>query len=213
MFYEISLLNSVFAFIPWKDLQVSSGGNKAENEVLLNAEVAHQFLSRNLLYNNWDFELITPGNLERECYEEVCNYEEAREVFEDDKQTKTFWDTYVKSGPHSGSGSSSPKFDVAGLVAGLIAAIVILVIAAVIAMYCIRYRGKRFNRTGSRSVPVSLVTSNPQGEPEHVPLANLPAAPGLPSYEEALEGRGMYDGHPPPYNREAESSHSQHSST
>lgn len=43
---------------------------------------AHSFLSRQLLLNRFDFELFVPGNLERECYEEVCNYEEAREVFE-----------------------------------------------------------------------------------------------------------------------------------
>lgn len=29
-------------------------------------------------------EEILQGNLERECYEELCSYEEAREVFEDD---------------------------------------------------------------------------------------------------------------------------------
>lgn len=27
------------------------------------------------------------GNLERECIEEICDYEEAREVFEDDTKT------------------------------------------------------------------------------------------------------------------------------
>lgn len=43
---------------------------------------AHSFLGRHLLFNRFDFEIFVPGNLERECYEEVCNYEEAREVFE-----------------------------------------------------------------------------------------------------------------------------------
>lgn len=43
---------------------------------------ANTFLGRHLLYNRFDFEIFTPGNLERECIEEVCNYEEAREVFE-----------------------------------------------------------------------------------------------------------------------------------
>lgn len=43
---------------------------------------ANSFLSRQLLLNRFDFELFVPGNLERECLEEVCNYEEAREVFE-----------------------------------------------------------------------------------------------------------------------------------
>lgn len=43
---------------------------------------AKLFLGRHLLLNRFDFEIFVPGNLERECYEEVCNYEEAREVFE-----------------------------------------------------------------------------------------------------------------------------------
>ncbi|XP_026517375.2 transmembrane gamma-carboxyglutamic acid protein 4-like, partial [Terrapene carolina triunguis] len=53
-------------------------------QVFLGADAAQGFLGRRLLYNHWDFELVTPGNLERECREEVCNYEEAREVFEND---------------------------------------------------------------------------------------------------------------------------------
>lgn len=37
--------------------------------------------------NHWDLELLTPGNLERECYEERCSWEEARECFEDNTLT------------------------------------------------------------------------------------------------------------------------------
>lgn len=43
---------------------------------------ANSFLGRRLLLNRFDFEMFVQGNLERECHEEVCNYEEAREVFE-----------------------------------------------------------------------------------------------------------------------------------
>jgi hypothetical protein len=50
-------------------------------------EQANAFLGRHLLANRFDFELFTPGNLERECFEEVCSYEEAREVFENVPQT------------------------------------------------------------------------------------------------------------------------------
>ncbi|XP_036379720.1 transmembrane gamma-carboxyglutamic acid protein 2-like isoform X2 [Megalops cyprinoides] len=64
------------------------------NNVFLVEDTAMSFLSRSLLYNNWDFELVVPGNLERECMEEICNYEEAREVFEDKTQTDIFWKTY-----------------------------------------------------------------------------------------------------------------------
>lgn len=48
---------------------------------------ANTFLGRHLLFNRFDFEVFTPGNLERECYEEICSYEEAREVFENIPET------------------------------------------------------------------------------------------------------------------------------
>lgn len=37
--------------------------------------------------NTGFLEELKQGNLERECQEEICDYEEAREVFEDDDQT------------------------------------------------------------------------------------------------------------------------------
>lgn len=59
----------------------------AGQPVLLDEQSATTFLSRSLLYNSWDFELLISDNLERECYEEMCSHEEAREVFENDVQT------------------------------------------------------------------------------------------------------------------------------
>lgn len=59
----------------------------AGDPVVVDKHSAASFLSRTLLYNHMDFELVVPGNLERECIEEKCNYEEAREVFEDDAKT------------------------------------------------------------------------------------------------------------------------------
>lgn len=44
-------------------------------------------MHRRLLYNRFDLELFTPGDMERECYEEFCNYEEAREIIGDDEKT------------------------------------------------------------------------------------------------------------------------------
>ncbi len=46
-------------------------------DVFLRSKRANMFL----------VEEILQGNLERECYEELCNYEEAREYFEDDAKT------------------------------------------------------------------------------------------------------------------------------
>lgn len=40
------------------------------------------------------FEEMKQGNMERECREERCSYEEAREIFEDVKMTDEFWHVY-----------------------------------------------------------------------------------------------------------------------
>ncbi|KAM5131829.1 transmembrane gamma-carboxyglutamic acid protein 2 isoform 2-T3 [Mantella aurantiaca] len=171
---------------------------KPAREVFLTNEDASEFFGRRLLYNSWDFEMFTPGNLERECYEEVCNYEEARECFEDDQKTKDFWNKYEHNG-QGGSSGSSPTLDVAGLVAGLVAGVIILVMIGILIMYCVRYKAKERTRLGRP--PVNLTSNVPL--PESLPLTPLPepTAPGLPSYEEALEASGTYDAPPPPYQR------------
>jgi len=55
--------------------------------VFRGAPGAHAVFLRSKRANQFLVEEILQGNLERECYEELCNYEEAREVFEDDDQT------------------------------------------------------------------------------------------------------------------------------
>ncbi|TRY59927.1 hypothetical protein DNTS_017595 [Danionella cerebrum] len=158
------------------------------NDVFLEKATAGSFLSRELLYNSWDFEAVVPDNLERECMEEICSYEEAREVFEDDKDTAAFWKTYVSS--HE----TLPPVDVSGLVAGIVAVVVTVIIATVLGIYCYKNRGK--NARGG-SVPVRM---GADGQPitESVPLAGV-VAPGLPSYNEALAHSGQHDAPPPPY--------------
>ncbi|XP_036807238.1 coagulation factor VII [Oncorhynchus mykiss] len=67
--------------------------------VFLSKDDAHLVLDRARRANSGYFEEVKQGNLERECVEEICNYEEAREVFEDDAQTKRFWLTYTGQDP------------------------------------------------------------------------------------------------------------------
>uniref|UniRef100_A0A4W3JIM7 Vitamin K-dependent protein S n=1 Tax=Callorhinchus milii TaxID=7868 RepID=A0A4W3JIM7_CALMI len=55
---------------------------------------ASQFLSRRRRANGI-FEESKKGNLERECVEEFCNKEEAREVFENDLETEYFYPKYL----------------------------------------------------------------------------------------------------------------------
>lgn len=51
------------------------------------APPAQNMFLRSKRANTFLVEEILQGNLERECYEERCSYEEAREVFEDTKRT------------------------------------------------------------------------------------------------------------------------------
>ncbi|XP_044300714.1 transmembrane gamma-carboxyglutamic acid protein 2 [Varanus komodoensis] len=169
-----------------------------EDPVFLDDPTALRFLGRKPLYNRWDFELIVPDNLERECKEEVCNYEEAREVFEDDILTKNFWESYVHNGK---GGKRASGVDVAGLVAGLVAALVSAIMIAIVAMYCVKYRAKERRRSRSQEnlphrLPLGISGEEPKPE----------SAPGLPTYEQALVASGMHDAPPPPYERNSTNS-------
>nr|A6MFK8.1 RecName: Full=Venom prothrombin activator vestarin-D2; Short=vPA; AltName: Full=Venom coagulation factor Xa-like protease; Contains: RecName: Full=Vestarin-D2 light chain; Contains: RecName: Full=Vestarin-D2 heavy chain; Flags: Precursor [Demansia vestigiata]ABK63548.1 vestarin D variant 2 precursor [Demansia vestigiata] len=67
---------------------------EAESNVFLKSNVANRFLQRTKRANSI-FEEIRPGNIERECVEEKCSKEEAREVFQDNEKTEAFWTVYV----------------------------------------------------------------------------------------------------------------------
>nr|XP_014347935.1 PREDICTED: fibropellin-3-like [Latimeria chalumnae] len=65
------------------------------SSMFLQKSFAEEFLFR-VRRANGGFEEFSKGNLERECFEELCDYEEAREVFEDDLKTKNFWKSYAE---------------------------------------------------------------------------------------------------------------------
>ncbi|XP_051913439.1 coagulation factor VII-like [Hippocampus zosterae] len=67
--------------------------------VFVKKQEADAVLSRWRRANSGFLEELKQGNLERECREEICDHEEAREVFEDDALTKQFWDTYQRRDP------------------------------------------------------------------------------------------------------------------
>ncbi|XP_068124314.1 growth arrest-specific protein 6 isoform X2 [Hyperolius riggenbachi] len=64
--------------------------------ILLPAKEAAQFLHRRMKRANHIFEETKQGHLERECVEEQCNKEEAREVFENDPETEYFYPRYLE---------------------------------------------------------------------------------------------------------------------
>uniref|UniRef100_A0A3Q2XQW7 Coagulation factor IX n=1 Tax=Hippocampus comes TaxID=109280 RepID=A0A3Q2XQW7_HIPCM len=68
---------------------------EAECDVRLPRRAASQVLRRQRRFNAGPFEEMWAGNLERECREETCDFEEAREIFEDETKTMQFWAGYV----------------------------------------------------------------------------------------------------------------------
>ncbi|XP_042354530.1 coagulation factor IXb [Plectropomus leopardus] len=64
--------------------------------VFVTQQAADTVLRRLRRYNSGHLEeVLHKANLERECREETCTMEEAREVFEDDAKTMAFWASYV----------------------------------------------------------------------------------------------------------------------
>lgn len=68
----------------------------APNTVLLSEKTADSFLKRHKRENAGMFEEFLQGNLERECIEEKCNLEEAREIFENDEKTVSILSLYLE---------------------------------------------------------------------------------------------------------------------
>ncbi|XP_018547662.1 coagulation factor IXb [Lates calcarifer] len=64
--------------------------------VFVSQQAAHTVLHRQRRYNSGHLEeMVQKDNLERECIEEICTMEEAREVFENDEKTIEFWAGYI----------------------------------------------------------------------------------------------------------------------
>uniref|UniRef100_A0A8C4MWG2 Vitamin K-dependent protein Z n=1 Tax=Equus asinus asinus TaxID=83772 RepID=A0A8C4MWG2_EQUAS len=67
--------------------------------LFLSASKANTVLARWKRAGSYLLEELFEGNLEKECYEEICVYEEAREVFENDATTGEFWTRYMGGSP------------------------------------------------------------------------------------------------------------------
>ncbi|XP_075573241.1 coagulation factor X [Pelecanus crispus] len=71
-----------------------AGELRAEAGVFIKKENADKFLERTKRANSF-LEELKKGSIERECNEERCSKEEAREAFEDREKTEEFWNVYV----------------------------------------------------------------------------------------------------------------------
>lgn len=74
---------------------VTADLHKRTAPVFLEKWDALSLISRQKRANTGDEETKLPASLERECLEEVCDYEEAREVFQDNYRTDIFWSVYI----------------------------------------------------------------------------------------------------------------------
>ncbi|XP_074075831.1 transmembrane gamma-carboxyglutamic acid protein 2 isoform X2 [Macrotis lagotis] len=179
----------------WLCLTSGSDGGPDPTTVFLEAPTAQSFLGseprlrRFPRANHWDLELLTPGNLERECWEERCSWEEAREVFEDRTLTDRFWELY----PYNGKGGAGHgKVDVAALTVGLGTGLLLLLLAALGTFWYLQSR-KRLRRSQGPSPQRAILVT------EDLSLSPLRPPPGLPTYEQALAASGVHDAPPPPY--------------
>ena len=92
----------------------------------INEAEASQILrgGRRLLANSGGAEELLEGDLQRECVDEVCDYEEAREVFEIDVQgLKDWWEKQ-----HAKPQEDDPTGMIIGIVVGVVVLIIVIVV-------------------------------------------------------------------------------------
>ncbi|XP_059202023.1 coagulation factor IXa [Centropristis striata] len=92
--FGMALVSLSVLYLLLLDFQLGYGA-PAFGPVFLSSKTADSVLRRHKRANTGVFEEWLEGNLERECIEEKCDLEEAREFFEDDKKTMEFWTGYV----------------------------------------------------------------------------------------------------------------------
>uniref|UniRef100_A0AAX7TAB9 Gla domain-containing protein n=1 Tax=Astatotilapia calliptera TaxID=8154 RepID=A0AAX7TAB9_ASTCA len=172
--------------------------------VFLPAEAAHSVLRR-LRRANFFLEEIKQGNIQRECREETCTYEEAREAFENEE--KTFWEEYVReSSPPGGPEAAVGGIHSLYLIVPLLLVVVIIAGVAITVWRC--HSRKRSQRSPSMGLShhnnvLSVVSMDHWGREYHGDQSELsihssPAYPG----SEFTSGRGSA-GDPPPSYEEA----------
>ncbi|XP_049575064.1 transmembrane gamma-carboxyglutamic acid protein 4 [Syngnathus scovelli] len=208
MLVHLDLLVFVLLFFTCADLacvrRLRSIEDGSQDEVFVDEGEANSFLGRHLLFNRFDFEIFVPGNLERECNEEDCNYEEAREVFEDVPATNDFWKRYTAE-----KDKAAARVDITSLLVSLIVVGVIFVMLGLLSWYFCPGKCKNdFSQVSSvrvRPRSNAAVIIRRLEEMSLQPVLPPPAPmdeiepPGLPSYEQAIAKGGQHDAPPPPY--------------
>uniref|UniRef100_A0A8C5RZ66 Proline rich and Gla domain 3 n=1 Tax=Laticauda laticaudata TaxID=8630 RepID=A0A8C5RZ66_LATLA len=99
----------------------------------LTAPKAHSVLKRFPRANGF-LEEFRQGTIERECVEEVCSYEEVKEVFENKEKTMEFWKGYAYSVKDASDGTD--RSDAMYVVVPLLGVALLIVIGLFIIWRC-----------------------------------------------------------------------------
>ncbi|XP_039210910.1 transmembrane gamma-carboxyglutamic acid protein 3 isoform X2 [Crotalus tigris] len=99
----------------------------------LTAPKAHSILKRFPRANGF-LEEFRQGTIERECVEEVCSYEEVKEVFENKEKTMEFWKGYAYSVKDASNGTD--RSDAMYVVVPLLGVALLIVIGLFIIWRC-----------------------------------------------------------------------------
>uniref|UniRef100_A0A1A7YVV1 Proline rich Gla (G-carboxyglutamic acid) 1 n=1 Tax=Iconisemion striatum TaxID=60296 RepID=A0A1A7YVV1_9TELE len=175
--------------------------------VFLPASTANSLLKR-LRRANFLLEEIKLGNIQRECREEVCTYEEAREAFENDEKTRRFWEEYVReSSPPGGLNSVVGGAQSLYVIVPLVLVGLIIAAIAITAWRChTRKRSQRSPSLGHshHNHVLSVVSMDQWGRDYHHGDQSELSIHSSPAYlgSEMTSGRGGV-GDPPPSYEEA----------
>ncbi|KAK6486834.1 transmembrane gamma-carboxyglutamic acid protein 1-like isoform X2 [Huso huso] len=166
-------------------------------------------------------EEIKQGNIERECREETCSYEEAREAFENDEKTREFWYEYNKElNGDNGFNVEGNRFHSVYLILPLLAGLLVIIGVLVAIWHChsrkMLQRGTTFSeRRHHRSQAdrsMSLVAMDHRGHvsyhPGTSPQSDMSTSSGLTAGSPAYMGEDLASGRlsiaePPPSYEEA----------
>ncbi|XP_008331707.1 transmembrane gamma-carboxyglutamic acid protein 3 [Cynoglossus semilaevis] len=128
---------------------------------------AHSLLKRFPRANGY-MEELRQGNIERECVEESCSFEEANEVFENKERTMEFWKSRGSYTVSSNSDGRSERADTVYMVVPLLGVALLIIIGLFLLWRCQLQKATRrrpaytqnrylANNRSTRSLPRILV--------------------------------------------------------
>ncbi|XP_059398189.1 transmembrane gamma-carboxyglutamic acid protein 3 isoform X1 [Carassius carassius] len=142
----------------------------------LNGKDANSLLKRFPRANGF-LEEFRPGNIERECAEESCSFEEANEVFENKERTMEFWKNRSIYTVNSNADSRSERPDAVYMVVPLLGVALLIIIALFLIWRCQLQKATRrrpaytqnryLANRNARSLPRILVHRDPPSHSEN----------------------------------------------